>query len=142
MLDTDSEVSDSGPALTKRWIAMNNGQVHLYKDSYESDPSWVVARGLQCNRRLGAASTQGSIPTAYPPSDRPWCSSCSLKAPKGFFKPRPAAASSSASALVDYGASSYQQVVAESEAQVQADLAAAVAELTGGGSAQSDAQML
>ena len=143
-LDTDSEISDSGPALTKRWIAMNNGQIHLYKDSYQSDPSWVVARGLQCNRRLGAASTQGSIPTDYPPHDRPWCSSCSLKAPKGFFKPRPAAAPSSDSSTASSSSSStpsFQQVVAESEAKVQADLAAAVAELTGGGSAQSDVPM-
>ena len=36
--DTDSEISDSGPALTKRWIAMNKGQIHLYKDSYAEDP--------------------------------------------------------------------------------------------------------
>ena len=94
--DGDSDLSESGPALTTRWISMDKGQTHLFKEAYPTDAVWVIARGLQCNRRLGAASKQGQIPKQYPPADRPWCSSCSLKAPKGFFNGKAGAAAAAA----------------------------------------------
>lgn len=82
---TESDSSGGEADPTSQWLVAKKGQTHLFSPPLEGDRAWIVARGLVCQRRIGANSAQGTLPTLPAPS-RPWCPKCVLKAKSEFFR--------------------------------------------------------